>query len=255
MVNNTWRARLGRLSRLGRHWLAALDRPPCLLCTRPTEATGLCDGCRHDLPWNLAACRHCALPLPLPSSEAAAEAQDGHLCPDCQHAPPPITTLAPLRYGFPVDALVAGLKYHGRLSHAPVLGALLQEAVQAAGRPAPDLLLPVPLHPARLAERGYNQALELARPLARAYDRPLETTLVRRIRATAAQRGLDARARRRNLRAAFTLNPARLAMLPRPCHIALIDDVSTTGSTLAAIAGLLLAEGLSVEAWVVARTP
>ncbi len=236
---------LSGLLRRSRHWLATLDHPPCLLCHAPAEADGLCEACRHDLPWNLHACRHCALPLPAGSD----------CCPDCRHQPPPLTTLAPLRYAFPVDALVAGLKYRRRLSHAPVLGKLLLEAVQAAGRPRPDLLLPVPLHASRLAARGCNQALEVARPLARALELPLETALVRRVRATAAQRGLDARARRRNLRAAFMLDPQRLAALPRPCHVVLIDDVSTTGSTLAAIAGLLLAEGLSVEAWVVARTP
>lgn len=229
----------------GRRWLAVARRPPCLLCHTAAEPDGLCDACRHDLPWNLHACRHCALPLPAGLD----------CCADCRRQPPPLTTLAPLRYAFPVDALVAGLKYHHRLSHAPVLGRLLLEAVQAAGRPRPDLLLPVPLHPSRLAARGCNQALEVARPLARALELPLETALVRRVRATAAQRGLDARARRRNLRAAFMLDPQRLAALPRPCHVVLIDDVSTTGSTLTAIARLLQAEGFGVEAWVVARTP
>lgn len=220
----------------------------CLLCEAATEGRALCTPCRDDLPWNLHACWRCGLP--------AVQADDS-VCTACEQQPPLQTrTLAPLRYGFPVDHLVSGLKYHGRLSHAPVLGQLLLEHVRAAGVTAPDLLLPVPLHPQRLAERGCNQALEIARPLAAHFRRPLEIRLLQRTRATAAQMSLDAAARARNPHGAFRIDENRLAALGRVQRVAVIDDVMTTGATLTAIAATLQQAGIThVEFWVVARTP
>jgi ComF family protein len=113
----------------------------------------------------------------------------------------------------------------------------------------PEVLLPVPLHPARLRERGFNQALELARPLARRFDRPLLIDAVRRIRATPPQTGTDRGARRRNIRNAFALHR------PLPWrHVAIVDDVMTTGSTVAELARLLRRNGVErVQVWVAAR--
>lgn len=229
-----------------RHLARALP-PSCLLCEMPGRLHPLCAGCTADLPWNPSACRTCALPVPPGQRDCAA----------CLARPPlQVRTLAPLRYEFPVDHLVAGLKYHGRLAHAPLLGALLREHVLAAGAPLPELLLPVPLHRRRLAERGYNQALEIARPLARATGLPLETGLLRRQRATTAQMSLDAEARARNPAGAFALDAARLDRLGSLRRVAIIDDVMTTGATLAEIGRLLQQAGiLHVEYWVVARTP
>lgn len=231
------------------HAIRRLFRLPhsCLLCEAPAEAMALCSGCHDDLPWNRPACRRCALPLP--PGQAS--------CASCLDRPPAqARTLAPLRYEFPVDELVAGLKYHGRLAHAPLLGRLLQAAVLAAPGPLPELLLPVPLHDRRLAERGYNQALEIARPLARATGLHLETRLLRRQKATVAQMALDAEARARNPRHAFRLDHDRLAELGPIQRIAVIDDVMTTGATLDAIGRLLRAAGIRhIEYWVVARTP
>lgn len=219
----------------------------CLLCERPGGPHALCPGCLADLPWNHTACRHCALPLPAGQPACAA----------CLATPPlQARTLAPLRYEFPVDHLVAGLKYHGRLAHAPLLGALLRDHVLATVPDLPDLLLPVPLHRGRLADRGYNQALEIARPLARATGLAQETRLLQRRRATAPQMSLDADTRARNPQGAFSLDRARLAQLGNPQHVAIIDDVMTTGATLREIAGLLQQAGVSrIEFWVVARTP
>jgi ComF family protein len=218
----------------------------CLLCAGPAEALALCRACRDDLPWNGSACPRCALPL----------GPGRQLCAACLERPPlQARTLAPLRYEFPVDHLVAGLKYHRRLEHAPLLGTLLRDAVLAADA-LPCLLLPLALHRDRLAERGYNQALEIARPLARALGLPLETRLLYRHRATAPQMSLDAAARARNPDDAFALDENRLARLGRISRVALIDDVMTTGATLAAAARVLARAGVEhIEYWVVARTP
>lgn len=221
----------------------------CLLCEAPADAWGLCEPCLGDLPWNREACPRCALPLP------RAEGPEG--CAACATAPPPQErALAALRYEFPVNHLVSRLKYAGRLVHAPVLGELLTAAVAEHPGPLPDLVLPVPLHPRRLGERGYNQALEIARPVARYTGLPLETRLLRRQRATTAQMTLDREARATNPAGAFGLDPARLEALGPGLRVAVVDDVMTTGATLGEIARVLLAGGVAgVEYWVVARTP
>lgn len=224
--------------------------PPitCLLCHSPAPRhQTLCDGCLSDLPWNTHACERCALPLP----------PELLLCGECRPRPPPQqSAIAPLRYVFPVDSLVAGLKYHRQLAHTPLLSQILLEAIRATDRPLPQLVIPVPLHTRRLAERGYNQSLELARPVARALGLPLETRLVKRERHTLAQRTLDARTRQRNLEKAFTLDTARLKRLGHPAHVALVDDVLTTGATVGVIASLLQRHGVTdIDVWCVARTP
>lgn len=115
---------------------------------------------------------------------------------------------------------------------------------------APAVLVPIPLHRSRLRERGYDQALELARPLARHLGLPLQTQALTRVRDTSAQSRLDARQRRRNLRDAFTWN-RDIAM---PAHVVLIDDVMTTGATLHSAARALRRAGaVRIDAWVCAR--
>lgn len=224
-------------------------RPPanCLLCEAPADHQPLCTDCLQDLPWNLHACERCAIPLP----------EELRLCGECRPRPPPQQfTVAPLRYVFPVDSLIAGLKYHRQLAHTPLLSHLLLEAIQAADKPLPQLVLPVPLHPQRLAERGYNQALEIARPVARALGLPLEPRLLTRQRHTTAQRTLSAEARHRNLKQVFALDRKRLATLGHPTHVAIVDDVMTTGATVGAMASLLQRHGVTdIDVWCVARTP
>jgi len=146
-----------------------------------------------------------------------------------------------------VDHLIQDLKFHARLGLARDLGRRLAQAVQARGAPLPDVVLAVPLHPSRLRERGFNQALELARHCAHDLDVPLRRGLCRRLRATAVQSTLDRRRRHGNLRGAFAS-----AGVPR--HVALVDDVMTTGSTVAEVTRALLAGGAEqVQVWVVAR--
>lgn len=220
--------------------------PTCLLCGR-TVAAGLdlCPECRSELPHNRNPCRHCALPLP-------ADAPPGAPCGECLRRPPPFERcLAPFTYRSPLPELINGLKFRGRLSYSRLLSGLLLPAIAAEIHQPPELILPVPLHPARLRERGYNQALELARPLSHHLEIPLELRHCRRIRATPSQSGLEKKQRRRNIRGAFELSPEIGVR-----HVALVDDVVTTGSTVSELARLLRRHGVErVEVWALARTP
>lgn len=227
-----------------RRWLRALLHSAlpgrCLVCREPGAAgRDLCPACTAALPWMPHACIRCAQPLPTADP----------VCGACLRRPPPLdAVIAAFDYGFPVDRLLPRFKFHRDLAAGALLGACLAQATSHALRPA--ALVPVPLHRARLRERGYDQALELARVLARRHALPLRTDLLCRVRATAPQSRLDAKARRRNVRHAFAIQ--RLA--DAPAHVVLIDDVMTTGATLHAAAHALRRAGVRrVDAWVCAR--
>ncbi|MBW8369161.1 MAG: ComF family protein [Arenimonas sp.] len=213
----------------------------CLVCREPgSRGQDLCGACRTDLPFNRVACARCALPLPVAG-----------LCGACLRQPPPFTaSRAVLVYRFPADQLLPRFKFHGDLAAGRLLSQLMAE--ELADAPRPPALVPLPLHPARLRQRGDDPALELARPLARALGLPLRDDLLRRVRATSPQSELDAASRRHNVRSAFSApNPRAL-----PGHVALVDDVMTTGATLAEATRALLRAGVArVDLWVAARVP
>lgn len=239
-----WPARLGGL----------LCPPRCPVCReRAGERDGLCPACAAALPWNRCACRRCALPLPFATGPAPdpTPASAGPICGACLRRPPPLhETHAIFVYGFPVDRLLPRFKFHHDLAAGRLLARWMARSLAAATRP--EALIALPLHRARLRTRGYDQALELARPLARALELPLLEGRLRRTRATAPQSRLEAQARRRNLRDAFTV--AEAARLP--AHVALIDDVMTTGATLHAAAKALRRAGVQrVDGWICARAP
>ncbi|HEX9628051.1 MAG TPA: ComF family protein [Acidiferrobacterales bacterium] len=214
--------------------------PECLLCgARLHGRAHFCPGCTADLPRLTAACPGCALPGP-----------GARLCGRCQRRRPRFdAALAAFSYDTPIDRLIIGLKFHGRLMHARALGGLLAERLAAPDAVRPDRLVPIPLHPRRLRSRGYNQALELARPVARRLKLPIDHRCLTRVRATPPQTGLDAAGRARNMRGAFA---ARGDL--GGSHIALIDDVMTSGHTADAAAAALKRAGAAfVEVWVVAR--
>ena len=173
---------------------------------------------------------------------------------------PPFThTVCAADYGFPWDGLIGAFKFRGRPELAGLLAerltAAVQQALQAAALPRPDVVLPVPLSPHRLAERGYDQAWELARRVARALQLPAEARLLQRPVETAQQSGLDRAARQRNLRTAFMADPARRTLL-QGRRVALVDDVMTTGATVREASAVLLRAGaVAVDLWVLARTP
>ncbi len=213
----------------------------CLVCREPgAQDRNLCADCAAALPWLRHACPRCALPLPETTE-----------CGQCLQRPPPLTrTHAVFVYDFPLDRLIPRFKFHRDLASGRLLSHWMAEAMGAL--PRPDALVPVPLHASRLRQRGYDQALELARPLSRALEIPLLERALFRTRATAAQSELDAEARQRNLRRAFSVD----ARTPLPAHVALVDDVMTTGATLHAAARTLLAAGAGrVDAWICARAP
>jgi ComF family protein len=173
------------------------------------------------------------------------------ICGECQNHPPPFDELiAPFRYEFPFDVLIQALKFHGRLPAARLLGDLLGDSLEGRGDALPERIVPVPLHPARLRERGFNQSLEIARPLAKRLGIPIAIPNVHRTRPTPPQSGLDQKARRINVRGVFAVK--------RPLgfnHVAVLDDVVTTGSTVAELARVLRDSGVErVDVWACART-
>jgi ComF family protein len=170
--------------------------------------------------------------------------------------PPPFShTLAAVNYAHPWDGLVTQFKFHSALDLAPALAQRLLDAHRRSGRAAPALLLPIPLSRARLRERGYNQAWELARRLARALDCRSDSGLLLRVKDTPHQLALAPDKRAGNVRAAFAVEPRRRAELAG-ADVTLVDDVMTTGATVAEAAHVLLRAGAAaVDVWVVARTP
>jgi ComF family protein len=208
----------------------------CLLCGAESGPELLCAACAAELPALAESCPRCALPSP-----AAA------VCGSCLNRPPRFdATLALWRYEFPCDQLVQALKYRARLALAGFFARSL------ASRPLPevDLIVPMPLHPKRLAERGFNQALEIARGLARRLDRPIEPRGVRRVKHTLPQTELPYEERAKNVRGAFLCD---LDLSGK--SVAVVDDVMTTGATLDELARTLKRAGATrVENFVIART-
>ena len=163
--------------------------------------------------------------------------------------------VVPLRFASPADDLIRQLKYHGVIAHARVLGVLLAQAVDERAAPLPRLLIPVPLHHSRFRERGFNQAAAIARYAGRILGIPSAPLTVRRVRDTPSQTSLRVDERHRNVRGAFAISSARAQRrLLDAGHVAIVDDVMTTGSTLAEMKFVLVAAGVTrVDVWAVAR--
>ncbi len=228
--------------------LAALLPCSCALCGQLSEGV-VCHPCRQDAVTVRARCRRCANPI------AEADAATGRDCGVCIAAPPAFdATIAAFDYEAPLDQLVLQLKFGACLPLAGWFAALLRDAVlrdplHDAG--LPDVLAPVPLGKRRLAERGFNQALEIAKPLSTMLGVPSEARLAARVLETAPQSMVAPSDRAANVRAAFEVAP-RVAGL----HIGIVDDVMTSGRTLDALAKTLkLAGARRVSNYVVARTP
>ena len=214
----------------------------CLLCGAPGDGgMDLCAPCTRELPRNRHACERCALPLPVGAS----------LCGQCPgRVPGGRAAWAPFRYGWPLDRLETRFKFGADLAAGRLLAELWRS--EPAPRDLPAMIVPVPLHRARLRRRGYNQALELAKPLAAAMGVSLVADALERTRDTFAQTELDRAARGRNVRGAFHLREG----VDLPDHVALVDDVMTTGATLAECVRLLKRSGVPrVDVWALARAP
>jgi len=239
---------LNPLFRLGLRWLlkAKLTLLPhlCLLCGYQANcANNLCHACQIRLPSLSNHCLQCA----------GKRQTHGAICDACLTTPPPFAlTHALFPYQSPITQLIVGLKFKHQLSHALALGELLSERIQSnwyKNEPLPDLIIPVPLHPLRLRERGFNQALEIARPVAKTLSIPLDIHGVARLRHTAAQSGLAALERKRNIAQAFTALRDYSGL-----NVAVIDDVITTGHTISELCRTLKAAGAkTIHVWCCAR--
>lgn len=220
----------------------------CVFCAIriPAHFPNICPGCIADLPWLLHVCACCSLPL---SSSAPAAA----VCGECLQQPKPYQQLHALfSYQFPIDQLILHLKFQQQFVYAHLLGELLAERCVQHYNIAPtrpSLILPVPLHPQRVRQRGFNQAAELARPVARHLGIPISYNSVQRVKYTEAQMDLPLALRAKNLKGAFKASPAL-----RGKHVAIIDDVVTTGHTIEALALALHKVGVrQIDVWGVAR--
>jgi ComF family protein len=213
----------------------------CTWCGAYDAVFGACDGCRAELPWNDAACPSCAQPSPAPVT-----------CPRCLARPPAFDSAwCPFRREEPVRSGIAAIKYRAAFGPLRTLGHLMGEALASRSGALPDLLLPVPLSRRRLLVRGFNQALAIARVLARATGVPVDAHAARLVRVPVDQIGQTAAQRRRNLRGAFRVDRDLHGR-----HVALVDDVMTTGATLDALARAARSAGaVRIEAWALARSP
>lgn len=237
MVYNVLRA-------LGRN----LFPPYCLLClsSKAVSDEYLCNGCARDLPWLRHCCDICSLPLP--------DTSNASRCGRCQQRLPPFDRcIGAFYYADPIAQLISDYKYRAKLNYGRVLGLQLAARIadQYSQQRLPDAVLPVPLHRSRLRKRGFNQSLELGKTVARQLRLPLANNHLVRCRATSSQKDLQLDDRQRNVRGAFAIRGND----PLPASVALLDDVVTSGSTVAELARLLKNNGVTeVHVWCVART-
>lgn len=224
--------------------------PRCSCChcnLSPATGIWLCDYCHYALPWLGHACQVCALPL---ADQAA------NICGQCLQYPPAFSSARiPFRYAYPLDKLILDFKFNRGFAQGKLLSRLMIDFLQHdyQYQPLPDLLMPVPLHWWRQMNRGFNQSELLARDLSKALQIPLVRCSRRHQQQT--QKESNKRTREQNLRHAFLIN-RRLQSRIQGRHLAVVDDVMTTGATAREISQTLMAKGAaSVVIWAIARTP
>ena len=231
----------------------------CALCGAGCDGV-VCAPCRDHFCLPVTnRCVRCANPLPNAGTAPADSSLHGTAgndsCATCLAYPPAYdATISAVDYAPPLDHLVLQLKFSARLPLAPWFAELLRDAILARpGLPLPDLLCPVPLGPSRLVERGFNQALEIARPLAGALGVALHPRLAARRVDTRAQSGVSPHERAENIRGAFAIEDPELV---DGRHVGIVDDVMTSGSTLEELAATFKRFGAArVTSLVFARTP
>jgi ComF family protein len=214
--------------------------PTCLLCGDPgTPHRDLCGRCAAALPYQEVACLRCGETLSNPAPE----------CGRCQRHPPAFdSTTAIFRYEEPIRHLLHALKFSAQFSCARLLGTLMAERL-AADREKPRRLIPVPLHASRYRQRGFNQSTEIARTISRRLNIPLALRCCARVRSTPPQTELTAKRRQNNLKDAFQVLRA-----PGADHVAIVDDIITTGATVNELARVLRTAGVRrIDVWACAR--
>jgi ComF family protein len=219
-----------RFLQAGQSLLDLIYPPRCPGCGRIGSA--FCESCQDRIEWiRPPVCRRCGCPIPY----------DG-LCTHCQRVPSSLDgVLAAAVFSDPLRQAIHALKYENAMSVAGPLGAIMSGAWRLGSLPEADVILPVPLHSRRQAERGYNQSTLLARILGRSVGVPVDERILVRERATRPQVGLDQSARKQNVEGAFVCR-GRVAGRT----FAVVDDVCTTGATLEACAGALKASGAAL---------
>ncbi len=232
------------------HLINRVFKQNCVLCTQnidqntqnaPSSIHAVCRACLNDLPWHPKnACPQCGL------------ASDGNICGSCLSSPPDFdATHAVFLYSFPIDAMMVRYKYGNMLNLSHTFGQFLAEKIGVEDYSKEiDLIIPMPMHPHRLKERGFNQALEIAKALTKKCKQKLDFKSATRSKLTPPQASLPLKERVKNIKGAFkvsgNLNGKR---------IAIVDDVMTTGASLNELAKTLKKAGAEhVECWVVART-
>jgi ComF family protein len=216
-----------------------LPAQPCVLCGSMSHFGLWCEPCDAAMPYlDMQRCPICALPTP-----------SGEVCGHCLLTPPAYQhTQAAFGYQFPVDRLIQAMKYQEQLALSGIFSEKLLARIDQTN--LPDYLIPMPLHPAKLKRRGFNQALLLAKPLADALNIPLLTNTCHRLRDTPSQTDLPWDERSKNVKDAFSCEMDLTGK-----HVALIDDVMTTGASLNELARAVQKCGVrDISAWVVART-
>lgn len=213
--------------------------PNCILCgAAGWQSLDLCFACYGQINKNTLCCTHCACPLAMPNS----------VCGRCLSLPPAFDSVyAPFLYHSTLSYLIKALKYHGDYKIARSLGLLLANDLINSVRP--DCLIPVPLHHSRYRQRGFNQAIEIARVVGKQLQIPLALDACVRHRDTPQQTRLTNKQRRRNIKNAFSLVKPLAAQ-----HVVIIDDVMTTGATANELASVLKKSGVQrVDVWLCAR--
>ncbi len=216
-----------------------LPAQPCVLCGAMSHHGLWCEACDISMPYHdMPRCPICALPTP-----------QGEVCGHCLKKPPLYTrTIAAFSYQFPLNKLIQAMKYQEQLALSQIFAEKLLQRLDASG--LPDFIIPMPLHPAKLRRRGFNQALLVAARLSDSLDIPLLSHSCHRLRDTPSQSALPWKERSRNVRGAFLCNGDLTGK-----HIALVDDVLTTGASLNALAAAVQKCGATeISAWVIART-
>jgi ComF family protein len=218
----------------------------CVMCGDYTQNTyNICTACAYNLPSLPHHCVQCAQFLP--------ETLSATLCGTClSHPPAYAATYALFPYEYPIISMIRKIKFQHQLCFAQALGELFAQKAQTtwyAHKPLPDLLIPIPLHLKRLSERGFNQALEIARPISKKLQLAIDYKGIVRSKATLAQSGLSAAKRAHNIANAFKVRRDYTGL-----KIALLDDVITTGHTITECSRMLKKHGAaSIEIWCCAR--
>lgn len=232
--------------------------PQCVFCRmRSGDNRQVCEGCEDDLPWIKQACKCCGRDTAAGDVVQALDQDVGHsgdslMCGVClKRRPPYYVALSCFRYSRPIDQSISAFKYFHRFVYRQVLVGYLIERIARhyEADTFPEVMLPVPLHRTRLRERGFNQALELARPIRKVFGIPIDIKSCQRVRPTKPQSHIPSNKRHPNVRGAFDVT------LQQPYrHVAIVDDVVTTGATVSELSKALKKAGVKrVDVWSVAK--